>query len=96
MLRWPEGPIFRNTNGRPWTRHAVSCRIGRMKEKLGVKLCLYAFRHTWMNRLLTSGVDALTVAVLAGHSDPSTLARTYQHLSQDAGYLRDALNRLRA
>jgi integrase len=96
MLKWPEGPIFRNTDGRPWTRHAVSCRFGRLQKKLGVKLCLYALRHTWVNRLLTSGVDALTVAILAGHADPSTLARTYQHLSHEPSYLRDALKRLTA
>ena len=96
MLKWPEGPIFRNTRGRPWTRHSVSCRFGRLKKRLGMRLCLYVFRHTWMNRLLTSGVDVLTVAILAGHTDPSTLARTYQHLSHNPTYLRDALNRLRA
>jgi hypothetical protein len=40
-----------------------------------------------MNRMLTSGVDALTVAILAGHRDPSTLAKTYQHLSQSPRFL---------
>ncbi len=54
---------------------------------LGTKYSLYALRHTWMNRLLKNGVDALTVAFLAGHSDPSTLAKVYAHLSQDPGYL---------
>ena len=38
----------------------------RLAEKLAPKFCLYNIRHTWMNRLLTSGVDALTVAILAG------------------------------
>ena len=51
------------------------------------KYSLYALRHTWMNRLLTSGVDALTVAILAGHRDPSTLARYYQHLSLNPKHL---------
>ena len=40
-------------------------------KALGPKFCLYDLRHTWMNRLLTKGVDAPTVAFLAGHSDPS-------------------------
>ena len=55
--------------------------------ELGPKYCLYDIRHTWMNRLLTKGVDALTVAFLAGHSDPSTLAKVYAHLSQNPSYL---------
>jgi hypothetical protein len=46
-----------------------------------------------MNRLLTSGVDALTVAILAGHCDVSTLAKTYQHLSQNPQYLLDQARR---
>ena len=32
--------------------------------RLAPKFSLYALRHTWMNRLLTRGVDALTVAFL--------------------------------
>jgi integrase/recombinase XerD len=95
-LQCPEGPIFRNTSGRLWTTDAVNCRFTTLEKKLGKRYCLYVFRHTWMNRLLTSGVDALTVAVLAGHSDPSTLAKTYQHLSQNPEYLRSAARRARA
>lgn len=93
VLQHPEGPLFRNTRGRPWTTDAVNCRLATLARKLGRRYCLYAFRHTWMNRLLTSGVDALTVAVLAGHSDPSTLAKIYQHLSQNPEYLRTAARR---
>jgi integrase len=92
-LQHPEGPILRNTCGRPWTPDAVNCRFTTLERKIGKRYCLYLFRHTWMNRLLTSGVDALTVAVLAGHSDPSTLAKTYQHLSQNPEYLRTAARR---
>jgi len=93
ILTHPEGPLFRNTRGRPWTPDAVNCRFTTLKKKLGKRYCLYLFRHTWMNRLLKSGVDALTVAILAGHADPSMLAKTYQHLSQDPDYLRQAARR---
>ncbi len=93
ILTHPEGRIFRNTRGRPWTTDAVNCRFTTLQKKLGNRYCLYVLRHTWMNRLLTNGVDSLTVAILAGHADPSTLAKTYQHLSQDPSYLRNALSR---
>jgi integrase len=48
---------------------------------------LYALRHSWATNALKSGVDALTVAILMGHKDPSTLARTYQHLSHNPEHL---------
>lgn len=62
-------------------------QLDKQARAKGEKFCLYHLRHTWMNRMLTSGVDSLTVAVLAGHVDPSTLATTYQHLSQNSAYL---------
>jgi integrase len=96
MLTYPEGPFFRNTRGIPWTADAVNCRFTTIKKKLGKRYCLYALRHTWMNRLLTAGVDSLTVAVLAGHCDTSTLAKTYQHLSQDPTYLQNAARKASA
>ncbi len=85
--RYPQGPIFRKMDGGPWTPYATSCRFKRAKKKVGVKVSLYALRHTWMNRMLINGVDAFTVATLAGHSDPSMLAKHYAHLSQAPGYL---------
>ncbi len=83
----PEGPLFRNTDGTPWTTDAVNCAFIRLQKKLGVKYCLYVLRHSWANHALARGVDALTVAILLGHRDPGTLARTYQHLTQNPAYL---------
>ena len=96
VLAHPEGLLFRNTRGVPWTTDAVNCRFISIAKKLGKKYCLYVIRHTWMNRLLTSGVDGLTVAILAGHADPSMLAKTYQHLSQNPEYLRNAVRKATA
>ncbi|MFO1043315.1 MAG: tyrosine-type recombinase/integrase [Planctomycetaceae bacterium] len=59
----------------------------RQATEAGPKYSLYVIRHTWMNRLLTSGVDALTVAFLAGHKNASTLANHYAHLSQNPSFL---------
>ena len=151
MLVHPEGPLFRNSRGEPWTADSVNCVFARIRVRIGMtmlkaktkvtdgrrkivqvdereakelvanmkrgvrggkplsdarmlhearkrlakktalkvapKYSLYALRHTWMNRLLTSGVDALTVAILAGHKDPSTLAKYYQHLSMNPQHL---------
>ena len=151
MERFPTGPLFRNSAGKPWTTDAVNCSFIRIQIRMGLrvmneqgieiaksqveifakslnptrkvkgkivpksktamteeartklryreavkhapKFCLYTIRHTWINRMLISGVDALTVAILAGHSDPSTLAKCYQHLSQNPRFMLEQAKR---
>jgi integrase len=145
VLEHPSGPLFRNSDGRPWTTDAVNCAFVRVQVTLGMrrlkaqglvppriprlrgparrdpgrradhdrlvadrrrellrlakghgkKYCLYALRHSWATHALSRGVDALTVAILLGHRDPATLAKTYQHLTQDPGYLQEAARRVR-
>ncbi|MCC7421046.1 MAG: tyrosine-type recombinase/integrase [Planctomycetaceae bacterium] len=148
---FPAGPLFRNSNGSPWTTEAVNCAFRRVRTKLGQKrikdqnldihdddlrefkatlkrektengitrpktegeLCgearrkliqrkacslvpnysLYALRHSWATHALQRGVDPLTVAILMGHSDPSMLARVYQHLSLNPQHLRSQLEK---
>ncbi len=87
VAKYPAGPIFRNTDGVPWTTDAVNCRFHRFVPKLGVRYSLYAFRHTWITRMLRAGVDSLTVAFLAGHKDQTMLAKHYAHLSLDPEHL---------
>lgn len=52
------------------------------------KYSLYALRHSWSTRALQSGLDALTVAVLMGHNDPSTRSRVYQHIAHSPEHMR--------
>ncbi len=54
---------------------------------------LYVLRHSWATRALQSGLDGLTVAILMGHADPSTLARVYQHLSHNPQHLLEQAQR---
>ncbi len=96
MLKCPDGPILRNTKGRPWTKDAVNCRFERLKKKLGIRYCLYNLRHSFATRMLESGLDALTVALLLGHSNPAMLSTTYQHLSHNPGHLLEQLKRASA
>lgn len=94
---FPEGKLFRNSDGTPWTPFAVNCRFERLKkpEKLGQKLCLYLYRHAWMTRMLLAGNDPITVAAMGGHSDPSTLAKIYQHVLSDTTHVQRALAKLK-
>lgn len=94
LKRYPDGKLLRNARREPWKRNNIACRFARMKEKLGFKAKLYHLRHTWMTRMLKKGNDPITVATLAGHNDPSMLARVYQHVGQDTDHLHAALARL--
>lgn len=93
MEKCPEGPIFRNTRGRPWNKDSVNCRFDRIKAKIGMRYCLYLFRHSFATRMLESGLDALTVALLLGHSNPATLSTTYQHLAHNPKHLLNQLKK---
>jgi integrase len=143
MLKNPTGPLFRNSNGDPWTTFSVNRAFIRLQTTIGMKRlkasgemppqlprlkgsakhdperraehergvaerrrevlalarkrgpkrCLYHLRHSWLDRALKSGVDALTAAILMGHRDPSTISKVYQHFSQSPEYLRAAAER---
>ena len=59
----------------------------RCARQIAPRYSLYALRHSWATNALKRGVDPLTVAILMGHKDPSTLARTYQHLSHNPEHM---------
>ncbi len=67
--------------------------LKRMASKVAPRYSLYALRHSWATNALKRGVDPLTVALLMGHKDPSTLARVYQHLSHSPDHMRDQAHR---
>lgn len=89
--------IQQNQSTPPIPKHSVRTTRARSQAKAAKKrreialyaprYSLYALRHAWATRALESGLDGLTVAILMGHSDPSTLARVYQHLSHNPEHL---------
>jgi integrase len=137
--KYPEGPLFRNANSKPWTNYAIQCAVRRVRVRIGKrimnrdgitiseeaiqekiatlsptrtvkglleeksaavlrfeakkklteslaaklspKFCLYTLRHSFATRLLLAGTGALSVSQMLGHSDISTLAKVYAHLS---------------
>jgi site-specific recombinase XerD len=93
MEKHTTGPLFRNTDGLPWTPYATNCRFQTVRKKTGVKYSLYALRHSFATHALMNGVDCITVSTLMGHSDPSTLAKIYQHISQSPVFMSEQLRK---
>jgi integrase len=82
----PADHVFCNHHGRPWTVRTLAKRFERVKEvaaalKLGTvraEITIYDFRHLWISVCLMAGVDAATVARMAGTS-LAMIERVYGH-----------------
>jgi integrase len=70
-------------------------QMNELARQNGIRLNLYAFRHSLITESLVSGLDAVTVSILAGHQDINMIARHYAHLNQKHSHMRDAANRVR-
>jgi integrase len=102
-MKYPDGPLFRNSFGNPWTAYSLNNRFARLREKLQkakvkartwerekewvAMLFPYVLRHTFITDALLRGVDPLTVSLLAGHKDTTMVMRVYSHLSQNDEFL---------
>ncbi len=85
VLKFPEGPILRNTHGRPWTKDAINCRFTRLKAELPYRVTAYAMRHTFINEALRNGAAECAIAEVVGHEDKTMIQKVYGHpaLHQD-------------
>lgn len=92
----PEGPIFRNARGRPWTKDALVLAVRRLRERtgLGPEMIAYGLRHLYITDGAARGVAAQALAELAGHSDIRMLD-TYSHLGERHEALREAAAKIR-
>jgi integrase len=70
-------------------------QVNGLARQHGIRLNLYSFRHTFVTEALVTGVDAVTVSVLAGHRDTAMISRHYAHLTQRLAHLREAAKRAR-
>lgn len=87
--RATNGPVFRNSRGRPWTKDALCRRVANLSKKTGVDVSAYAYRHSYITRALKSGMDAAVVAELTGTS-LEMISRNYGHLDKEKEHLRRA------
>lgn len=92
MNRWPDGPIMRNTKGKPWRDNAISAQMQRVRKRLGLEgVVTYHARGVLATRAIKNGVPSLVVSKLLGHSDPRIVAKFYEQLDKDD--LKEAVER---
>ncbi len=92
----PSGPLFRNSNGEPFSRAYLANWLHRVRKRLGLgKVILYGYRHSFATNALANGVPDAAVAELLGHAGTAMLHKHYSHLGARADALRAALSRVR-
>jgi integrase len=75
-------------------RHEAKRKLTIKKAcEFAPRYSLYALRHSFATIALQKGIDSLTVAILLGHEDPSTLARVYQHLNHNPKHLLEEMRK---
>ena len=79
----PEGPIFRNSKGTPWSKNNLVKRFWRSG------LTSYQFRHAIWSRARKASVDSIEVARQLGHKDLQMLMERYAHA--DTEQIREAI-----
>ncbi len=94
-LARPEGPVFRNADGRPWTKDALNNRFQRLKgKKFPFRVNCYAGRHAKATDLLENGASTGAVASILGHRDPTVVLKFYgKHIDQRADHLRGLMEK---
>jgi len=95
-LQDPEGPLFRNPDGREggwWSKSALSYTWQQACEKVGVSVNMYeGTKHSTATRLKALGADDRVLAALAGHRDPRSIEK---YAKLEPATIASALRRLR-
>jgi integrase len=91
----PEGPVFRNRAGRPWTTGTLAKQFSRIREELGLgAVTPYAIRHKFATEYLLSGGTFGYLKELMG-STIAVLEHHYGHLNEHSGAIRSKLLQFR-
>ena len=94
VLKYPEGPLLRNTRGRPWTSDALHCRFYRLRETLPYDVVPYSMRHTFITEGQKNDILDSVLAEICGHEDTSMITKYYGHARLDNEVLRAAVEKV--
>ncbi|MEM9411834.1 MAG: tyrosine-type recombinase/integrase [Planctomycetota bacterium] len=89
-----EGPLFRNSNGNPWTKDSIKCRLTRISKLVGFRVIAYGLRHSYATNGLLRSVDPVSLSYLMGHKDTRMISQVYSHLSGNIDHLRKQASKL--
>lgn len=87
IVQYPEGKLFRNSHGDPWTKAAICQRFSRLSERIGKKITGYDLRHGIITASLESGISVYDIAAASGHVNASMIDKTYSHVHQNKSRL---------
>jgi integrase/recombinase XerC len=93
----PEGPVFLNSRGGPWTRHSVAQRLARLRRSLGLgpEVVAAAMRHLFATDGLERGVGVATMAELLGHRSTAMVMKHYSKLAERHEHLKEGASKAR-
>lgn len=96
----PEGPIFRNSLGTPWTPDTLGVYLYQLRHKFNDTkgldwpdgLCLYGLRHTFATSFLADHPNEIEyLRVLLGHKNYKMIFKHYGHLIDQHEKINDKL-----
>lgn len=92
VAAYPSGPLFRNSQGKPWQKDTVVRKFARLRKQLDLPkdLTNYSQRHAFATQCLLAGNSLQTTAVLLGHRDSRMVSQVYAHLDQHHDFLLQA------
>ncbi len=92
-IKYPEGPLLRNTRGQPWTKDAINSRFHRIKNKVSYRATAYAMRHTFINEALRNGASETAIAEVVGHEDKTMILKVYGHANLHNDLLQETVRK---
>lgn len=92
-LKYPNGPLFRNSQGKSWSTAALVGRFDRLSKRLGFKVIAYTLRHTFATEAIMRGVDLITLAALLGHRNLKMLSAHYAHIQRRSAHVKEGLRK---
>ena len=94
----PEGPIFRNSQGRPWKTTTIHVRFEKAKGENVIRpeVVPYSYRHAWATHALENDkLDLYEVAKALGHQTTQMVMLHYDHSRKNTDHLREIFKRAR-
>jgi integrase len=84
----PDGPLLRNTEGRPWNASSTRLAFKRYCDKLKIPIVTaYSYRHSFVTDALAAGSNPAVLAALVNHVDLTMISQHYNHVAERSAIL---------